>query len=108
MPEWHAYHGRSSAQHQAEFDDLSGRGFRMISLSVYGNPNNLRYAGVWSLRSDPAFIAFHGKTEAEYQQLFDQHTGRRRFLRAYSRKEPRISSSASAPTPCNSGDSRTI
>jgi CubicO group peptidase (beta-lactamase class C family) len=74
MPEWHAYHGRSSAQHQAEFDDLSGRGFRMISLSVYGNPNNLRYAGVWSLRSDPAFIAFHGKTEAEYQQLFDQHT----------------------------------
>ena len=74
MPEWRAYHGKSSAEHQAEFDDLSGNGFRMISLSVYGDPANARYAAVWVRRAGPAFIAFHGRSRAEYQQLSDQLT----------------------------------
>lgn len=37
-----AYHDRTSADHQARFDDLFVRGFRMISLSVYGNRGDER------------------------------------------------------------------
>ena len=33
-----AYHGVTGAQHQANFDRLASQGFRMISLSVYGDP----------------------------------------------------------------------
>ena len=32
-----AYHGVTAGQHQANFNSLSAQGYRMISLSVYGN-----------------------------------------------------------------------
>ena len=32
-----AYHGVNGAQHQANFNKLSPQGYRMISLSVYGD-----------------------------------------------------------------------
>jgi len=37
-----AYHGVAADQHQANFNSLSARGFRMISLSVYGVPSDAR------------------------------------------------------------------
>src|ERR1700740_52111 len=42
-----AYHGVSSAEHQAKFNALSQQGYRMISLSVYGDPGSAQYAAVW-------------------------------------------------------------
>ena len=42
-----AYHGVTSAQHQTNFDKWSAQGYRMISLSVYGDPGNALYAAVW-------------------------------------------------------------
>jgi hypothetical protein len=36
MPKFIAYHARTSAEHQVQFNSLSQQGYRMISLSVPG------------------------------------------------------------------------
>jgi Polyglycine hydrolase-like, structural repeat len=46
MSVFNAYHGVSAADHQARFNDLLSRGYRIISLSVYGDPANASYAAV--------------------------------------------------------------
>jgi CubicO group peptidase (beta-lactamase class C family) len=71
-----AYHGVSAGQHQANFDHLSGQGYRMISLSVYGDPGNAHYAAVWVQRSGPAWMAVHGVNAAGYQTFFNNQTAR--------------------------------
>src|SRR5579872_5584053 len=65
-----AYHGVSGAQHQTNFNNLSAQGYRMISLSVYGDPGNALYAAVWVQRSGPAWVAVHGVDAAGYQSFF--------------------------------------
>src|SRR5262249_14147773 len=71
-----AYHGVTGAQHQANFNRLSGQGFRMISLSVYGEPEDARYAAVWVQRNGAAWVAVHGVNSAGYQSFFDTWTAR--------------------------------
>ena len=66
-----AYHDRTSADHQAHFDDLFPRGFRMISLSVYGNRGDERYAAIWVERPGPDWSAVHGVNGAGYQAAFN-------------------------------------
>jgi CubicO group peptidase (beta-lactamase class C family) len=69
-----AYHGVDAAQHQANFNKLSAQGYRMISLSVYGDPNSPLYAAVWVQRSGPAYVAVHGIDAAAYQTFFNKWT----------------------------------
>jgi hypothetical protein len=71
-----AYHGVTGAQHQANFNRLSGHGYRMISLSVYGEPADARYAAVWVQRQGAAWVAVHGVDGAGYQSFFDMWTAR--------------------------------
>ena len=71
-----AYHGVTGAQHQANFNNLSAQGYRMISLSAYGDPGNLLYAAVWVQRSGPAWEAVHGVDAAGYQAFFDTWTAK--------------------------------
>jgi CubicO group peptidase (beta-lactamase class C family) len=66
-----AYHGVTGAAHQTRFNNLSARGFRMISLSVYGDPGSPRYAAVWVQRGGAGWVAVHGVDAAGYQQWFD-------------------------------------
>jgi CubicO group peptidase (beta-lactamase class C family) len=66
-----AYHDRTSADHQAHFDDLFPKGYRMTSLSVYGARGDERYAAVWVKRSGPDWSAVHGVNLAGYQTAFD-------------------------------------
>ena len=66
-----AYHGVSSAEHQAKFNALSQQGYRMISLSVYGDPGSAQYAAVWVQRSGAAWVAVHGVDAAGYQSFFN-------------------------------------
>jgi CubicO group peptidase (beta-lactamase class C family) len=65
-----AYHGVTASQHQTNFDKWSAQGYRMISLSVYGDPGNPRYAAVWVQRSGPAYAAVHGVDANGYQAFF--------------------------------------
>ncbi len=69
-----AYHGVNGAQHQANFNSLSSQGYRMISLSVYGDPSSPLYAAVWVQRSGPAWVAVHGIDAAAYQSFFNTWT----------------------------------
>ena len=66
-----AYHDRTSADHQAHFDDLYPKGWRMTSLSVYGARGDERYAAVWVKRAGPDWSAVHGVNAAGYQAAFD-------------------------------------
>ena len=69
-----AYHGASGATHQQKFDELFPRGYRLISLSVYGARSDPRYAAVWVQRAGPAWIGIHGFDGAAYQAKFDELT----------------------------------
>lgn len=71
-----AYHGVTGAQHQAKFNALSAQGFRIISLSVYGDPSNARYAAVWIQRQGTAWVAVHGVDSAGYQSFFNNWTAK--------------------------------
>jgi CubicO group peptidase (beta-lactamase class C family) len=76
MAAFEAYHGVNSAQHQANFNRLSGKGYRVISLSVYGDPGDARYAAVWVQRQGPAWVAVHGVDSSGYQSFFNTWTAR--------------------------------
>src|SRR3954447_668285 len=69
-----AYHGVTAAQHQTNFNNLTPQGYRMISLSVYGDPGNARYAAVWVQRPGPGWVAVHGVDSAGYQVFFNTQT----------------------------------
>jgi len=71
-----AYHGVTGAQHQANFNSLSAQGYRMISISVYGNPTDARYAAVWVKRQGPAWVAVHGVDSSGYQSFFNTWTAK--------------------------------
>lgn len=71
-----AYHGVNAAQHQANFNTFSSQGYRMISLSVYGDPSSALYAAVWVQRTGPAFVAVHGIDAAAYQTYFNTWTAK--------------------------------
>ena len=69
-----AYHGVNAAQHQANFNTLSAQGYRMISLSVYGDTSSPLYAAVWVQRGGAAWVAVHGVDANGYQSFFNQWT----------------------------------
>jgi len=71
-----AYHGVSGAQHQTNFNNLVAHGYRMISLSVYGDPGNALYAAVWVQRGGPAWVAVHGVDSNGYQSFFNTWTAK--------------------------------
>lgn len=71
-----AYHGVTSTQHQTHFNNLSAQGFRMISLSVYGDPGDARYAAVWVQRAGAAWVAVHGVNSEGYQSFFNNWTAK--------------------------------
>jgi CubicO group peptidase (beta-lactamase class C family) len=75
-PEFIAYHDVSGDEHQRQFNDLYPRGFRIISLSVYGDRANSRYAVVWVRRSGPRWSAVHGVDFAGFQNAFNEWAGR--------------------------------
>ena len=66
-----AYHDRTGADHQAQFNTLYPLGYRIISLSVY-QPASPLYAAVWVRRAGPDWSAVHGLDSAQYQAAFDR------------------------------------
>lgn len=74
-PAFHARHGITASEYQADFNTYSQQGFRIQSLSVFGG-SDPRYAVVWVKRSGPAWQACHGRDVAGYQAFFDEWTGK--------------------------------
>jgi CubicO group peptidase (beta-lactamase class C family) len=69
-PAWVARHGLTSAQYQAAFDDLVGKGYRLRKVSGYSLGGQARYAAIWEKAGGPGWVARHGMTGAEYQGEF--------------------------------------
>lgn len=68
-----AYHDVTGASHQLQANQLSANGYHLISLSIYGATNDLRYAAVWVQRPGPVEIGFHGLDAAQYSALIAQN-----------------------------------
>jgi len=66
----------SGAVHQSNFDRLSGQGYRIISLSVYGEPTSPLYAAVWAQRPGAAWVEVHGVNAVDYQSFFNTWTAK--------------------------------
>ncbi|HEX7332991.1 MAG TPA: serine hydrolase [Pyrinomonadaceae bacterium] len=67
-----AWHDRDTANHVAERDKFAEKGFRPLSLSIYGSPNDPRFAAVMVKR--PQVIAtrsFINMSHSEFQKVFD-------------------------------------
>ena len=67
-----AWHDRDTASHVAERDKFAEKGFRPLSLSIYGSPNDPRFAAVMVKR--PQVIAtrsFINMSHSEFQKVFD-------------------------------------
>lgn len=76
IPPFVAYHDRSGADHQAQWNVFYPRGYRLISLSVYGDPASPLYAAVWVFRSGPDWVGVHGANAQQYQAFVDYWTAR--------------------------------
>ena len=68
-------HGLTSDQYQQAFDDLVGRGYRLMHVSGYTVGGQDRYAAIWDQSAGPAFQARHGLTSDGYQKTFDELVG---------------------------------
>jgi CubicO group peptidase (beta-lactamase class C family) len=62
------------------FSDFTGRvkelvpqGFRLLSLSMYGDPFNSRFAAVWDKRSGPEWRWYLGYTIADFEKLYQDN-----------------------------------
>ena len=74
IPPWQFYYGVTADQHQTNFNTLSTTGYQIISLSVYGQPPNHRYAAVWVQRPGPLGYAIHEASGSTCQSFFDTHS----------------------------------
>ncbi len=70
------YHNQTPAYHQQQIESLTGRGYRPISLSIYGNSTQPLYAAVWVKRNGNAWYTFHSANAAQYQNLSTTWTQR--------------------------------
>jgi Bacterial tandem repeat domain 1 len=71
-----AYHGVTSAEHQAYIGELRQKNYRMVSVSVCGNPATARYAAAWLREAGPAWETAHGLSGAEVHHFLDRWTMR--------------------------------
>lgn len=80
-----SYHNRSTAYHQQQIEQLSKQGYRPISLSIYGTPEQPLYAAVWIKQNGNKWYTFHNINTAQYQSLlmtWTQHGYRPTILTA--------------------------
>lgn len=66
VPDVVTYLDASPTTHQLQFSQLSGQGYRPISLCVAGGMATARYSAVWIRRSGATFVAVHGVDATAY------------------------------------------
>jgi hypothetical protein len=57
------------------FNSLPAQGFRPIRVNAYTVAGQDRFATIWHQRDGSQWLARHGLSSEEYQQLFNQLTG---------------------------------
>lgn len=72
-PAWVARHGLTSAKYQAEFDALTGKGYRLVHVSGYTLGGSARFAAIFEKSPGPAWQAHHDLSASAYQAKFDAY-----------------------------------
>jgi hypothetical protein len=67
ITDWQARHGLTAAEHQAEFDRLTGRGYRLLKIAGYELGATPRFASIWAIQGGSAWQARHGISGNDYQ-----------------------------------------
>lgn len=75
VTDWQGRHGLDGAAHQAAFDDLVRRGYRLVKIASYDAGGTPRYASVWHRQQGNPWRALHGVTEDRYQAAIDSWAG---------------------------------
>jgi CubicO group peptidase (beta-lactamase class C family) len=65
--DWQARHGLSDVDYQKTFDELVGRGYRLVKVTGAEQGGAARFAAIWQRRGGNAWQARHGISEADYQ-----------------------------------------
>lgn len=60
-------HGLTGPQYQAEHDNFSAHGYRLVLVNGYSVNNVDKYVAIWELKTGPALHARHGLTNAQYR-----------------------------------------
>ncbi|KAH6876638.1 beta-lactamase/transpeptidase-like protein [Thelonectria olida] len=60
------YFGVNGDAHAKNSKKLQAKGYRVVSLSTYGSPSDLKYAAVWRKTDGPAFETINGADEDTY------------------------------------------
>src|ERR1041384_1195108 len=72
MATYRAYHNYTTADHKTMRDTWLAQGYKYISLSIYGPPNDPRYAGVLQSGFAPnSQVEMHGMNATQWQQAFN-------------------------------------
>ena len=71
---WVANHGLDGDAYQAEFENLTAQGFRLLKISGYSVSGQDYYASIWDLSPGPAWVGMHRVPGADYQGQFDSLT----------------------------------
>lgn len=74
-PPWLAFHGLTATQYQQTFDDLVGKGFRLVQVSGCSWAGEERFAVIFEQQDGPPLRAVYGLPSEEFQQTFDELTG---------------------------------
>ncbi len=74
-PRWVAHVGLTSERFQQTFDQLVGRGYRLIDISGYAVNDQALYAAIFEKSSGLPQEVRHDLTDDQFQQTLDQLTG---------------------------------
>jgi hypothetical protein len=74
MQQCDVYYDLNATAHQTKVNAFSSAGYRLLSLSAYGEPTDPRYAVVWLQHDGPPWVTRHGMRGAALQHLFAQWT----------------------------------
>lgn len=71
---WSARHGITGSEYQAEFNARTAQGWRLLHVDSYSTSAGIRYASIFVSSGGPGWVAYHGRSEGDHQQLFNQYT----------------------------------
>ncbi|MCP3143265.1 peptidoglycan DD-metalloendopeptidase family protein [Pyxidicoccus xibeiensis] len=79
---WAARHVLTGTQYQSELDAMDEAGYRLMQVDSYVSGGTVRYSALFTKRPGPLWVAYHGKTAAEHQALFDTYSQSYRLVNA--------------------------
>ena len=71
---WQSRHGLTGAEYQSEVETLVDQGYRLMQVDSYLTNGAIRYAALFTKKPGTAWVAYHGRTAADHQALFNSYT----------------------------------